>query len=173
MTDSHLTVRLRALALALAFGVIIVSGSAVAQTAEQPASNSSVLGKIGRWFDRSITSIGDQFRNAGKNVDNFNREAGVAARATADVATGAADVVAKIPKTRIVSGHQTCAIADNGAPDCRSAAEHLCKAQGMASGKSLDITAAEECPVRVMAGARQAQPGECKNVTFVTRAVCQ
>jgi hypothetical protein len=153
---------------------IIASGPAVAQSADQPPpANGSVLGKIGHWFGQSFSAIGDQFRSARKKVDSFNQEAGTAARATADAAASAADAVVRIPKTRIVSGHQNCAIADNGAPDCRSAAEHMCKAQGMASGKSLDITAAEECPVRVMAGARAAQPGECKNVTFVTRALCQ
>jgi hypothetical protein len=171
MTDSHLTLRLPTLVLVLCVGVIIVSGSAAAQTPEQQApANGSVLDKIGHWFSQSFTAMGDQFKSARNNVDSFNQQA---ARVTADAAASAADAVAKIPKTRIVSGHQNCAIADNGAPDCRSAAEHLCKAQGMASGKSLDITAAEECPVRVVAGARQAQPGECKNVTFVTRAVCQ
>jgi hypothetical protein len=164
---------LQACALAMCLG-IATAGPAAAQTAEQQApASSGVFDKIGHWFSQSFTAAGDQFKSARKNVDNFNREAGVAARATADAATGAADAVAKIPKTRIISGHQNCAIAENGAPDCRSAAEQLCKAQGMASGKSLDITAAEECPVRVMAGARAAQAGECKNVTFVTRAVCQ
>jgi hypothetical protein len=171
MIDCHSTVRLRALILVLCISVITVSGPAAAQTADQRApANSSVLGKIGHWFSQSFTAVGDQFKSARKNVDSFNQEA---ARTTADAAAGAADAVAKIPKTRIVSGHQNCAIAENGAPDCRSAAERLCKAQGMASGKSLDITAAEECPLRVMAGAREAQAGECKNVTFVTRAVCQ
>ena len=167
--------RLRVLAVALCMAVAMAaSGPAAAQSSDQKQSeNSSVLGKIGRWFEQSVTSIDDQFRSARKTVDNLDQDARTAARATADAAASAADAVARIPKTRIVSGHQNCAIADNGAPDCRSAAEHLCKAQGMASGKSLDITAAEECPVRVMAGAREAQPGECKNVTFVSRALCQ
>jgi len=133
---------------------------------------SDTISDIGAWFDRSITSIGDYFRNAGKEVDKFNRQAGAAAKATAGAAVDAADTVARIPKTRVVSGHQNCPIADNGAPDCSAAADKLCQSRGLKSGTSLGVTSARECPARALAGHRDAK-AECRDVTFVTRAVCQ
>jgi hypothetical protein len=149
----------------------LASGPAGAQGASKQ-EQSDVFSNIGQWFDRSITSIGDYFRSAGKDVDEFNRKAGAAARATAGAAVDAADTVARIPKTRVVSGHQSCPIADNGAPDCGSAADKLCRSHGLKSGASLGVTSARECPARALAGHREAK-AECRDVTFVTRAVCR
>ena len=56
-----------------------------------------------------------------------------------------------------------------GAPDCVAAAEVLCRKHGFTSGKSMDFTSAEECPVRTLLG----QSDECTTVTFISRAMCQ
>src|SRR5690349_5345127 len=156
------------LILAWACAVALVSEPALAQTNAAPEGG--VIGDIGRWFDRSVSSIGDYFKNAGKEVDEFNRKAGAAAKATAGAAADAADTVARIPKTRVVSGHQNCPVADNGAPDCGSAADKLCQSRGLKSGTSLGVTSARECPARALVGHREAK-AECRDVTFVTRAV--
>ena len=150
--------------------IVVPSALAVAQESSKNAST-NVFGDIGRWFDQSMTSIGDQFRSAGKGIDNFNREAETAAKTASSAAADAADTVARLPKTRMVSGHQTCAITDNGAPDCATAADKLCQAKGLKSGTSVDVTSARECPTRAIIQ-REAR-AECKNVTFVTRAMCQ
>lgn len=155
-----------------ASGLIVAGGPAFTQEKQDTQTESpDLLGDIGRWFDRSITSIGDQFRSAGKGIDQFNHEAGIAAKTTAGAAADAADQVARLPKTRMVSGHQTCPPSENGAPDCAVAAEKLCKANGLSSGTSLAVTSARECPTRAILQ-REAR-AECKNVTFVTRAMCQ
>lgn len=138
---------------------------------DRPAQDGNVFTDIGRWLDRSLTSIGDQFRDAGKGIDTFNREAGAAAKSTAEAASDAADAVARLPGTRVVTGRQTCAIADNGAPDCVTAANKLCQTRGLKSGTSLAITSTRECPLRLARGS--GEPRECKNITFVTRAMCQ
>lgn len=155
---------------------VMAAGPASAQNGDARSdakSGDNVFGQIGRWFD----SLGEQIKDAGKGVgegvDNFGQEAGSAAKQTAQAAGNAAGAVASLTETRIVRGHETCAIAANGAPDCRAAADALCKSNGMKSGSSLDITAAENCPVRVIMGERAAQSGECKNVTFVSRALCR
>jgi hypothetical protein len=179
------TSRMRQLSLAVCIcAAVVATGPASAQTSAQNGdaksdarsdakSGDNVFSQIGRWFD----SLGEQIKDAGKDVgegvDNFGQEAGSAAKQTAQAAGNAAGAVAGLTETRIVRGHETCAIAANGAPDCRAAANALCKANGMKSGSSLDITAAENCPVRVMTGERAAEPGECKNVTFVSRALCR
>jgi len=153
----------------LAAGLVMLGPQAIAQEAQKEST--SLLGDIGRWFDRSVTSIGDQFKNAGQGIDQFNHEASVAAKTTAGAAADAADSVARIPKTRMVSGHQSCPMSDNGAPDCAAAADKLCRAKGLKSGTSLEVTSARDCPTRALLQ-REAR-AECKDVTYVTRAMCQ
>lgn len=154
-------------------GLMLAAAPAAAQNAKQETGG--VLGDFGRWLDKSFTAIGDRFKDAGqgidRGVDNFNREAGDAAEATAGAAADAAGAVARLPNTRIVSGHQSCPLADNGAPDCAAAANRLCKAKGMKSGTSLEVTSARDCPARALIQ-REAR-AECHDVTFVTRAMCQ
>jgi hypothetical protein len=165
--------RLLRLSLCISFcaALALVSLSAVAQDAKKD----DVLGDFGRWLDKSLNSIGDQFKSAGKGidkqVDNFNREAGMAAKTTAGAAVDAADAVAKLPNTRVVSGRQNCPVADNGAPDCGVAANKLCQAKGMKSGSSLEVTSARDCPTRALIE-REAR-AQCRDVTFVTRAMCR
>lgn len=158
------------LCLALVAGALALSGT-LAAAQDSKNESTGVFGDIGRWFDKSMTSIGDQFRGAGKNIDQFNHEAGVAARTTAGAAVDAADSVARIPGTRVVSGHQNCPMSTNGAPDCAAAAEKLCKSKGHKSGTSLDITSARDCPTRALL--QKEARAECKDVTFVTRAMCR
>jgi hypothetical protein len=154
--------------LTVLLGVAVLAAPAFAQTQDSPPPDDP-LSAIGRWFDE----LGSHFRGAEKSVDNFGREAGIAAKETGGAVKDAADAVVKLPNTRVVSGHQNCTITANGAPNCVEAANRLCRAKGFASGSTVDITAAEECPVRVMTGQREARPGECRNVTFVSRAMCQ
>jgi hypothetical protein len=165
------------LCIGLCAGGFVLSAAAVsAQDGKQAGKDdknesSNLFDDVGRWFDRSISVIGDQFKNAGKGIDQFNHEAGVAAKTTAGAAADAADQVARIPKTRMVSGHQTCPVSANGAPDCNAAAEKLCKAKGLKSGTSLEVTSARECPPRALL--QKEARAQCKDVTFVTRAMCQ
>jgi hypothetical protein len=139
-----------------------------AKADEQPG----FFGSIGRWFDEQADNIAATFKDARKKVEKFGHEAGVAAKSTADTAKDAADAVARIPNARVVTGHEKCAIAPNGAPDCVLAANKMCKAKGFESGKSVDMTTAEDCPTRVWISGRK-NPGDCGTVTFVSRALCQ
>jgi hypothetical protein len=89
-----------------------------------------------------------------------------------DNAKQAAEAVGKIRNTTIVAGNTKCTIAPNGAPDCIAAANTMCKAKGFASGQSLDMTTAEDCPAKVYIAGRNTGP-ECTSYTFVSRALCQ
>lgn len=145
---------------------------AAAQEASPAPREGGFFAATGRWFDEQFTKLGSGFKDARKGVESFGEEAGVAAKTTADGAREAADAVARIPNTRPVTGHQTCRIAPNGAPDCVAAANALCKGKGFASGKSLDMTTAEVCPPKVYLSGRNTGPG-CTTETFVSRALCQ
>ena len=139
--------------------------SAAAQDGASPREEPGLFEGIARWFDET-------FSGAGRQVENFGNEAGIAAKTTVNNAKDAAGAVARIPTARVMSGHAKCRNAPNGAPDCLSAAIEVCKAKGFEGGKSLDMTTAEVCPAKVLMSGRSA-PGACKDETFVSRAFCQ
>ncbi len=169
--------------------LLILASAAAAQDTRQPrpanpppvqsapaaVKDDGFFNTLGRWLDDSISGIGSTFKGARGSLDNLGREAGIAARSTADaakdVAKDAADVVTRLPNARLISGHQLCVLAPNGAPDCVAAANAVCRAKGFDSGKSVDMTTAEKCPARVWLSGRAA--GECTTETFVSRALCQ
>ena len=72
-----------------------------------------------------------------------------------------------------MKGQAACAIAPNGAPDCRVAAEGLCKAAGFSTGSSVDYVTSEKCPSQTYFAWRPPAPGECTTEHTVTRALCQ
>ncbi len=157
-----------------AAAVVLMSALAAAQErapAPKP-EEPGFLATIGRWFDRQADNVSSTFGDARKKVENFGREAGVAAKTTAEGAKDAADAVARIPAARVVSGHEKCRNAPNGAPDCVAAAAAMCKTKGFESGKSMDMTTAQVCPPKVLLSGRNSGP-ECRDETFVSRALCQ
>jgi hypothetical protein len=165
------------LAFLCAGALLLTAALALAQdggraNARAKAEHSSILSDIANWFDRQATKISSGFKDAGSQVTNFGHEAGIAAKTTAEGAKEAADAVARIPAARVVSGHQKCTLAPNGAPDCLAAANAICTAKGFQSGKSVDMTTAEVCPAQVYLSGRNSGPG-CRTETFVSRALCQ
>ena len=166
-----------AIACMFAVTFAVVSGLAVAQDAapspgSKPGGSENFFQSIGRWFEETGDKIGSTFRDAGKKVENFGNEAGIAARSTVDTAKDAAGAVARIPSARVISGHEKCQNAPNGAPDCVAAATTICKSKGFESGKSMDMTTAEVCSAQVYLSGRSSGPG-CRTETFVSRALCQ
>ncbi|MBV9346479.1 MAG: hypothetical protein JOZ70_12195 [Pseudolabrys sp.] len=152
---------------------VILTLAGPARTQSAPPQEQNPLGAVGKWFEETFSFLGSGLKNAKGNIDNFNREAEMAAKTAGGAAKDAADTLARMPGARVVRGRSDCTMAPNGAPDCVAAASRLCKSNGFATGTSIDMTTAEECPVPVMLGRRAAQPGECKPVTFITRALCQ
>ncbi len=147
-----------ALILTLAFG-----GVAVAQ---QPANQPGFLDAVSRWFQDSAANLNSSLKGTQENLNTLGDQATGAAK---DIA----DSVSRLPNTRVVTARERCVLASNGAPDCRAAAEAVCKANGLPTGKSLDIQTSEDCPVQVWLSGRAPKPGECKTLTFVTKAICQ
>jgi hypothetical protein len=145
---------------------------------------------IGRWFDEGTAGFRSHVAGAKTSFDEFNQRAeetrksigdsaaeisknAVGAGVTAaDVTRDAMGAVAKLPMARVVQGRERCMTAPNGAPDCLAAAEAMCRKQGFTTGKSVDLTSAESCPVRTYLNGKQSE-NECTTVTFISRAVCQ
>jgi len=156
-----------AVTLLCAGGFMLISVLAMAQDHSAPKAREDLglFGNIGRWFDET-------FNGAGNGVQNFGHEAGVAAKTTVNTAKDAAAAVVRIPGARVMTGHEKCKNAPNGAPDCLGAAMAICKSKGFESGKSLDMTTSEVCPAKVLLSGRSGG-AECHDETFVSRALCQ
>jgi hypothetical protein len=159
--------------LVAAIALLVLPCAAIAQEAASPQQAATgLIDQVGDWFGRQAEIVQSVFQGAGHEVKNFGREAGVMAERTADSAKDAADRVATIPNTRMVRGHQECGIAPNGAPDCVAAADALCRASGFKSGTSVAMTSAVKCPAEVYLAGRSDGP-QCKDITFVSRALCR
>jgi hypothetical protein len=127
------------------------------------------IGAIGKFIDQSISSVGAGVKGAGETLGATTNAAGDLAKGVTD----AAGTVARLPVTNIVAGHELCAVAPNGAPDCASASLALCKSKGFGRGNSLDITSSFKCPVQMYREGRAPNPQECRDESFVSKAVCQ
>ena len=146
-----------------------------ASSSAPPPQKPGLFEALGRWFDQGAADFRTRMGGAKKKIDDLGDEAAANSKNFGDKAAeatkGAVDAVAKLPTARVMSGRENCIAAPNGAPDCLAAAEALCRKHGFATGKSMDFTAAEECPARVLLG--QQSRAECTTVTFISRAMCQ
>jgi hypothetical protein len=164
-------------AILLLFGH--AAGAQEAQTPQQTTRQHEpgMLESIGRWFEESVGRLNSNMRAARGTFDNIGDTATGAAKdaadAAKDAAKGAADAVARLPSSRVVEGRERCILAANGAPDCRVAADAVCRGKGYASGKSVDIQSAQKCSARIWLSGRKPDAAECEIESFVTRAMCQ
>ena len=158
--------------IGLAGALALLPAVALAQQITPAEQDAGFIGNVSRWWDRQVTAAQATWEGMGAQVRNLGREAGIAAQTGADGAKQAADSVAKLRNARVAVGHEKCALAPNGAPDCLKAAAALCKGQGFETGTSLDMTTAEECPAKVYIAGRNSGP-DCTSYTFVSRALCQ
>jgi hypothetical protein len=180
----------RLAATAACLALLLSAPFALAQeAAPPPPPKPGVLESVGRWFEQGASNFRDHLRGAKRKMDDLGDEAAAnskgfsnqaaqagkdaaeAGKSAAEATRSAVDAVAKLPAARMMEGRERCIAAPNGAPDCLSAAEALCRKHGFVSGKSMDFTSAEECPPRALLN--QTSGEECTTVTFISRAMCQ
>jgi hypothetical protein len=138
-----------------------------------PAENPGFVGVLGNWMQQGMTSMStgiDAMFGAAKGAADA---ASTVAKGAADAAVDTAAGVAKLPVPGVASGHEQCLLAANGAPDCRVAAEALCRARGFASGTSVDFVTSEKCQPPYRSSSRNTPEGACTLEHFVTRALCK
>ena len=146
-----------------------------------PSQPQGFFDAFGNWVQQGVTTVGAGF---GAMVGAVGEQAGQVAKGAADAASstakGAADVardtatsVTKLPATGVIGGRERCILAPNGAPDCRVAAEALCKTKGYVGGTSVDFETVEKCPPPYRVSGRNTPEGVCTMEHFVTRALCQ
>src|SRR5262245_16770454 len=135
--------------------------------ADQPAapepsrSNPGLVEEIGKLFKGTTSSLTPSLPSAQQTIDGLN--------SSAKKATDSLSRIAPLSGQSVVAGRTMCAVASNGAPDCKSASDQLCREKGYKEGRSLDIEAAQKCSAKAYFSGGSA----CKTENFVTRAVCQ
>jgi len=131
-----------------------------------PGTRPGFIDAFGHWIQGSVTGW-----NSGiQDVTGVARDA---ASGVGTVTRDTADAVARIPGTRVIAERATCPTAPNGAPDCRVAAESICKRHGFESGSSIDFQTAEKCPPIALNRPNGEPPPPCVLESYVTRALCQ
>jgi hypothetical protein len=128
---------------------------------------------FGRLLEDSAAKLNSQLNHAHDTLGEIGNQTGDAAKGAIDGAKSTADTLIGLPSARIVTSRQVCTAAANGAPDCRAAADTMCRAKGFASGKTLDTQTTQKCPAWVWLTGRPPADGDCARETSVTRAVCQ
>ena len=158
-------------------------GNLPAQT-PPPANRPGFLNQLGVWWNDSFADFNAKMKAAKDRLDDYNKKQSEAAKEAstateqalkdaAQATKDAATAVVKLPVTRVIEMHERCQKAGNGAPDCETTANNVCRAKGFGTGKPLDVSTAQECPARVMLSGRQPVEGECPDVTTLLRAICQ
>ncbi len=115
--------------------------------------------EFGRWWDSTQTDAAGATQDALKH----------AAEATKEAATA----LIHIPVGRFIEVHQRCALAPNGAPDCRTAAANVCRAKGFQDGNPVNVQSSQNCPPAVWMSGREPSPGECPQETVVLMVACR
>jgi hypothetical protein len=124
--------------------------------------------EFGRWWDSARSKFDDVTRQS-------NDAARDAATATQDVmknAAEAATTIVRLPGARVIEIHERCALAPNGAPDCRKAAAKACRVKGFTDGHPVNVQSSENCPPAVWMSGHDPTPGECPEETIVLLAAC-
>jgi hypothetical protein len=120
---------------------------------------------MGKLFDKLPSIL--PLKSPSETIDDLNARAKGAAR-------DAGDALSRLAKpSTMVAGRAVCPASPNGAPDCKQAADRLCRDKGYKEGKSLNADSAESCSAKVLIPGRQRKAGDCRTDTFVTSALCQ
>ena len=129
---------------------------------EQPArSNPGLVEEIGKLLKDTTSSWTPSLPSPQQTIDGLN--------SSAKKATDSLSRIAPLSGQSVVVGRTMCIVASNGAPDCKSASDQLCREKGYKEGRSIDIEAAQKCSAKAYFSGGSA----CRTENFVTRAVCQ
>ena len=138
-----------------------VAPSPSAPPVHPPRSNPGLVEELGKLFRDSASSLSSTWNDSKEAIQNLNSRA-----------RDATEDLPRLGPQTVVNGRTVCPLAANGAPDCKTASDQLCKAKGYKEGKSLDVESAEKCSAKVYLSGRTGAPGECRTENYVTSAVC-
>ncbi len=132
-----------------------------------PPGQPGFIDAFGRWLEQGAKNLKSNLDDAQSTLEKLGSNA---REATKD----AAGAVVGLPNARMLTAHEVCTSAQNGAPDCQTAAAAFCRAKGFQTGKSLDTQSEQKCTSgRFLLEGRSPTGSECPTHIFVTRAMCQ
>ena len=136
-------------------------------TAQQAApENPGLLNEMGKALEKSL-SILPTLKSPSETLDDLNAK-------TKDVVKDAGESLSRLTKpASVAEGRIKCPASANGATDCKTAADTLCRSRGFKEGKSLSTDSVEACSPKVLIPGRARKPDDCRTDNFVTRALCQ
>jgi hypothetical protein len=139
-----------------------------AQEAPSPATTQpGFIDAFSRWLEEGAARFKTDMQSAQEKLDKLGSQAREATKEATSAVVG-------LPNTRIVTARERCVAAQNGAPDCQTAAATLCRGKGFATGKILDTQSEQKCNSgRFLLEGRAPSSSECPTLIFVTRAMCQ
>ena len=137
-----------------------------------PGYKPGFIDAFGRWIGDSVNNWNSGLKGAADAAKGAADVATTVTQGTAGAVKDTAGAVVRFPGTRVITERATCPTAPNGAPDCRAAAEAICKAHGFGSGSSIDFQTAEKCPP-IALNRPPGDPPPCVIESYVTRALCQ
>jgi hypothetical protein len=153
--------------------------AAPAAASQPPAEKRGFFDEFAHWWSNSVADFNAKLKEQQSKLDDLNKKSAEAAKdaatATQQAMKNAADAMVKSATAKVIEMHAPCAIADNGAADCASAAANACKGKGFSDGQPLDVRTAEKCNASLwLQGQGQRPPNaECPVETMVLRAACQ
>lgn len=183
MTSHHLNRRL----IGIVAATVLALGATAAQSQTAPTPPAAVppppaaaapparpgfIDVVGQMIEQSVAKMGTTF---GKMNESTTQGASDAASAAAAATKKAADGLVALPMSRMIVGREVCGVARNGAPDCDGAVAKICRANGLATGRSMDVETVEVCPPATLLARRygQPEPEPCKLENTVTKVLCQ
>ena len=141
-----------------------------ASIAPQPPAAPPANSAVGSSRPGLLDKLGDLLRDSADGVSTGLKDT---QQRIQDINKGTLDTLTNIPLAGFTTGRALCLRSANGAPDCYTATEKLCKDKGYTTGRSLDTETAETCNPRIYLPGYQRKAGDCRLDTFVTRAACQ
>jgi hypothetical protein len=130
--------------------------------AAPPPENPGLFNEMGKALEKSL-SILPTLKSPSQTLDDLNAKAKDASESLSQLAD----------PSSVVTGRLPCPAAANGAPDCKAAADKLCRAKGFKEGKSLSTDSVQACSPKVLIPGRARKPDDCRTDYFVIRALCQ
>jgi hypothetical protein len=124
-------------------------------------TNPGLIEEFGKLLKDSASGLTSTLPSPSQALDGLN--------SSAKDASDSLKRIAPLSGQTMASGRTLCPAAANGAPDCKLAADQLCKAKGYAEGRSIDIESSQKCSAKAYFSGQ----GACRTENFVTRAVCQ
>ena len=124
--------------------------------------NPGLIKEIGKFFEKSWSSL-PSIKSPSETIDDLH--------ARAKDAGDALSRMARPPS--MVTGRARCPVSANGAPDCKTASDTLCRGRGFKEGKSLSSDSSQTCSAKILIPGRNRKPDDCRIDHYVTLALCQ